>query len=113
MGTWKNEDKTVTANIELTDTQAIPDYSIRSLTTSTSVQTAYQMALDCIQLAKDDQIIDCTVTGSNKLGSSVLVNSGEQINISTITIRSIATIKNQQKVYVDYMIPVGRTFTNR
>lgn len=113
MGTWRNEDKTVTANVELTDTQAIPDYSIRSLTTSTSVQTAYQVALDCIQLAKDDQIIDCTVTGSNKLGSSVLVNSGEQINISTITIRSVVTIKNQQKVYVDYMIPVGRTFTNR
>ena len=112
-GQWRNEEKAATANIELTDTQAIPDYSIRSLTTSTSVQTAYQMALDCIQLAKDDQLMDCTVTGSNQPGSSVLVSSGEQIHINTITIRSVVTIKGQLKVNVDYMIPVGRTFTNR
>ncbi len=112
-GQWRNEEKAVTANVELTDTQAIPDYSIRSLTTSTSVQTAYQMALDCIQLAKDDQLMDCTVTGSSQPGSSVLVSSGEQVHINTITIRSVVTIKGQLKVNVDYTIPVGRTFTNR
>lgn len=105
--------KTATANIELTDSQRVPDYSIRSLTTSTTVQTAHQMAVDCIQLAAGDTITDCTVTGSSQPGSAVLVKSGEQVNISTITVQSMITVKGQQNVYVDYIIPVGRTLTNR
>jgi len=112
-GVASNVLKTATANIELTDSQRIPDYSIRSLTTGTTVQTAHQMAIDCIQLANGDTITDCTVTGSNQPGSAVLVKSGEQVNISTITVQSMVTVKGQQNVYVDYIIPVGRTLTNR
>lgn len=113
LGSWSNETKTASANIELTDTQSIPDFNIRSLTTSATVQTAYQMAADCIQLASGDTITDCTVTGSNQPGSAVLVKSREQVHIHTITVRSLVTIKNQLKVYVDFMLPVDRTFTNR
>lgn len=111
MGT--TEKKTATANIELTDSQGTPDYSIRSLTTSTNVQTAHQVALDCIQTASEDTIMDCTVTGSSQPGVSTIVKSGEQIHISSVKIRSTVLIKNQQKVYVDYIIPIGKTFTNR
>ncbi len=111
MGT--TEKKTATANIELTDSQGTPDYSIRSLTTSTNVQTAHQVALDCIQTASEDTIMDCTVTGSSQPGVSTIVKSGEQIHISSVKIRSTVLIKNRQKVYVDYIIPIGKTFTNR
>lgn len=113
IGTGSNENKVATVNIELTDTQKIPDYSIRSLTTSTSATNAFQVAADCIQVANGDLITDCTVTGSNYTGSATPVGKGEQIHISTITIRSAVIIKGNQKVYVDYRIPVGRTFTNR
>lgn len=112
-GVISNNLQTATVNIELTDTQRTPDYSIRSLTTSATVPNAYLMAVDCIQLAAGDTITDCTVTGSNQPGSAVQVKSGEQVNISSITVKSMAIEKNQKKVYVDYIIPVGRTFTNR
>ena len=83
------------------------------MTTGTTVQTALQMAMDCIQMSNGDTITDCTVTGYSQPGSSIIVKSGDQVNISTITVRTVVTIKDQRKVYVDHVMPVGRTFTNR
>ncbi len=103
----------VSANLELTNTQKTPEFGIKNLTTSMSVQTALQMAMDCIQMTNGDMITDCTVTGYSQPGSSIIVKSGEQVNISTITVRTVVTIKDQRKVYVDHVMPVGRTFTNR
>lgn len=105
--------KTVTANLELTNTQSTPEFSIKSLATSMTVQTALQMAMECIQMSNGDTITDCTVTGYSQPGSSIIVKSGEQVNINTITVRTVVTIKDQRKVYVDHVMPVGRTFTNR
>ncbi len=105
--------KTVSANIELTNSQSTPEFGIKNLTTGTTVQTALQMAMDCIQMSNGDTITDCTVTGYSQPGSSIIVKSGDQVNISTITVRTVVTIKDQRKVYVDHVMPVGRTFTNR
>lgn len=112
-GTTGSSKKTVTANIEITDSQKAPEYNIKSLTTNATMQTALQMAMDCIQMTNNDAITACTVTGTTQQGASVLVKSGEQVHISTITVRSIVTIRNGLKVYVEHVVPIGRTFTNR
>ncbi len=112
-GTTGSSKKSVTANIEITDSQKAPEYNIKSLTTNATMQTALQMAMDCIQMTNNDAITACTVTGTTQQGASVLVKSGEQVHISTITVRSIVTIRNGLKVYVEHVVPIGRTFTNR
>ena len=99
-------------NIQITDGQKAPEYTIQKLVTSVTMPNAYQMAIDCISV-QNGTIEDCTVTGYSQSGSMVQVVSGQQVHINTIKVRSEVTMANNQKVSVTHVITVDKTLTNR
>lgn len=107
-----NIGRTATVSIQLTDGQNPPEFVIQRLTTSAPVQTALQMAVDCIYV-KDGSIVECTVTGYSQPGSRCQVSPGQQVHIDTITVNSEVTIANNQKVTVQHKVTVDKTLTNK
>lgn len=99
-------------NIEFTDGQSHPDYTVRSVVTQATAVNALQMVNDCIYVP-DGEILDCTAAGTTLTGSAIPVKSGEQIHISTITVKSKVVIATGQTVYVNHVINVGKTLTNK
>ncbi len=99
-------------NIEFTDGQSHPDYTLRSLTTQMTAANALQMVIDCIYVP-DGEILDCTAAGTIQTGRNIAVKSGEQIHINTITVKSKTVIATGQTVYVNHVINIGRTLTNK
>lgn len=103
----------MTTNIVIKDEQPVPDYTISSLTTDTSVQNALQVAVNCIRIPDGGAILNCTAAGTKLQGAAIPVRSGEQIHISTISVRSVVKMAGNRNVYVTHEIPINRTFTNK
>lgn len=103
--------RNASVNIQITDGQNPPDYTIQRLTTSVPVQKALQMAQDCIYV-QNGSIVECTVTGYYGSGSNCDVTPGQQVHIDTITVSSEVTMGNNQKVNVTHVITVDKTLEN-
>lgn len=112
-GKDNNSDIKQTVNINITDQQTTPTYNLRSLTPDTSVSNALELVRSCIQLPDGGTILDCTATGTSQKGGNILLRSGEMLHIETIRTRSIVTIANGQRIYVESDILVDKTFTNK
>lgn len=104
--------KTENINITITDGQNPPEYNIRSLTTTNTVSDALAMVKECIDIP-DSTILDCTATGTKLTGSAISVESGEQLHIDTVKVRSVVTIATGYRIYVDHEITIDKTLTNK
>ncbi|MBO5247237.1 MAG: hypothetical protein J6B28_08280 [Eubacterium sp.] len=103
--------KTLTTTLQVTDTQDTPTIQIERITANKNCATALELAQNCV-IPSEGTIIECEVTGETSPGSKVAVKSGDQVNIKTITVQTVYTIANGQKVTVTYTIRVGKTLTN-
>lgn len=104
--------RTENIQITLTDGQTPPDYTIRCLTSPITVTNALELVNQCIEIP-NGAILDCTATGTRLTGSSIPVQSGEQLHIERITIRSVITLATGNKVYVPHEITIDKTLTNK
>lgn len=102
-----------TGNIVITDQQTPPVYNLRSLTPDTTASNALDLIRSCIQLPDEASILDCTVTGFTQSGGNVQLRSGEMVHIETVKVRSVVTIANNERVYVESNITIDKTFTNK
>ncbi len=99
-------------NFTIKDSQSVPGYTIKSLTSSKTVNTALALVNDCISFA-DGTAYDCTVAGTTQTGDAVSVSSGQKKYIDTVSIKSVVNISNSKKVYVYYTLNLGKTLTNK
>lgn len=104
---------TLTANIVIKDEQSVPEYTIQKLTTDTVMQNALQVAVNCISIPDGGSILNCSAAGTNLKGAAIPVRSGEQIHITSISVRAVLKMSNNRNVYVTHEIPINRTFTNK
>lgn len=104
-------DATVTASVELTDSQKAPGFTIRSQTAEKRVKTATELVRECIAVT-DGTITGCTVTGTELAGDAVSVSAGEQIHIKQITVRTVEQIANGTSVYMEHVININKTLEN-
>lgn len=103
--------KTQATTLTLTDTQDRPQVQIDRTTATKSCGTALELAQNCLSL-NNGAITECVVTGEAEPGSKVILKSGDQINIRSITVVTTYKIAGGQDVTVTYTISVGKTLTN-
>lgn len=109
--------KTTTIALNLTDTQAKPTISLKTLESEHTVTNALALVNECLSVSEG--VFDsCTATGTSLTGDSISINSGDKVHVKTVTVKSIiettpTTDGSMNKVYVYHTIDVGRTLTNK
>lgn len=102
----------VTASFEIKDNQALPTVTVARTTASMSCPTALALAQDCI-VPSDGTIVACTVYGSGLPGSIYSLGPGQPVHIQTVTVRVQTVLANNQILYYDTVVDVGKTLANR
>lgn len=102
----------VTASFEIKDSQGIPTVTVARTTASMFCPTALALAQNCLA-PSDGAIVACTVLGSNLPGSTYSLTAGQPVHIQTVTVRVQTLLANNQILYYDTVVDVGKTLTNR
>lgn len=102
---------TLTTKLTLTDTQDQPEIRFDRLTSNKTCTTALELAQNCLT-PDTGTITECVVTGETLPGSKVILKSGDQINIRSVTVVATYKIAGAQEVTVTYTVYVRKTLTN-
>lgn len=102
----------VTASFEIKDNQTLPTVTVAHTIANMSCPTALALAQDCIA-PSDGTIVACTVYGSDLPGSIHSLGPGQPVHIQTVTVRVQTVLANNQVLYFDTVVDVGKTLTNR
>lgn len=108
--------RTSNVALTLTDTQTAPRFTVKSSTPAATMGNALSLVENCIKI-DSGYFTSCTAIGTTKKGSDIELTSGQKIHIKTVSIRDTMEIAkstgNPRKVYLDYVVDVNRTFTNK
>lgn len=104
---------TVTAGLQVTDSQNMPKIVVKYTTASTSCKTALELAKDCLAVeGVKGEIISCVVTGAEQEGGNYKLATGESVNIKTVTVQTEITLSDGKKIVMNNIISVGKTLKN-
>lgn len=105
---------TVTAYLELEDSQANPQIFVDRTVSSKTCKNALELAQNCLSVqGVNGEITSCEVTGSNTTGASYTVASGDSVNIKSVSVQVTTTLSDQKTVVSNYTIAVGKTLKNQ
>ena len=96
--------------VTLIDSQPQPGVTIERTTATQFCASAVLLARHCLSVT-DGNIIECSVTGDSKKGSEFTLSTGQQVNISSVTVQSTMTAGGKVIIYT-YVVPVGKTLKN-
>lgn len=105
---------TASTTFELKDSQVRPDVTVAHSTATVSCNSALALAQNCLNLSGADNamITDCVVTGSTKAGSDYAINTGDSVNIKSVTVQ-VSTVASGGKTIISrYTVAVGKTLKN-
>ena len=102
-----------TASLKLTDAQEIPEVVLRNTVSLNTKTNALDLVKECILLSSGE-IYDCTAVSETKTGSEIVISSGKQLHIKTISVRELIATGSETvpSVYIYHTINIGLTLTN-
>lgn len=109
-----NAYQTIATTIQVTDSQEKPVAAVDNTTADVVAANALELVKDCISVSSGE-IYDCTATGETATGSDIVITSGKQLHIKTISVREIVNTGNAAipQVYIYHTIEIGQTLTNK
>lgn len=104
---------TITAGLQITDSQPAPAIVVKHTTAGVSCKTALDLVKDCLEVTGvTGEIVSCEITGAEKEGGSYKLATGESINIKTVTVQTEITLADGKKIVMNREVAVGRTLKN-
>lgn len=103
----------VTALLEVTDSQTNPQVAVARTTAGKTCKTALELAQNCLEVqGVNGTIVSCTVTGSNSVDGNYAIAAGYALNVKSVVVQVKTTLSDNKTVVSNYTINVGRTLKN-
>lgn len=103
----------VTALLEVTDSQTNPQVAVARTTAGKTCKTALELAQNCLEVqGVNGTIVSCTVTGSNSADGKYAIAAGYALNVKSVVVQVKTTLSDNKTVVSNYTINVGRTLKN-
>ena len=103
----------VTALLEVTDSQTNPQVAVAHTTAGKTCKTALELAQNCLEVqGVNGTIVSCTVTGSNSADGNYAIAAGYALNVKSVVVQVKTTLSDNKTVVSNYTINVGRTLKN-
>ena len=103
----------VSALLEVTDSQINPQVAVARTTASKTCKTALELAQNCLEVqGVNGTIVSCTVTGSNSADGNYAIAAGYALNVKSVVVQVKTTLSDNKTVVSNYTINVGKTIRN-
>lgn len=103
----------VTALLEVTDSQTNPQVVVARTTAGKTCKTALELAQNCLEVqGVNGTIVSCTVTGSNSADGNYAIAAGYALNVKSVVVQVKTILSDNKTVVSNYTINVGRTLKN-
>lgn len=104
----------VTALLEVTDSQTDPQVVVARTTANKTCKTALELAQNCLEVqGANGTIVSCVVTGSNSVDGNYAIAAGYTLNVKSVVVQIKTTLSDNKTVVSNYTIPVGKTLRNQ
>ena len=104
----------VTAYLEVTDSQVNPQIAVARTTANKTCKTALELAQNCLEVqgVSNASIVSCVVTGSNSADGNYAIAAGYALNVKSVVVQVKTMLSDNKTVVSNYTINVGKTIRN-
>lgn len=104
----------VSALLEVTDSQTDPQIVVTRTTANKTCKTALELAQNCLEVqGVSGTIVSCIVTGSDSADGNYAIAAGYALNVKSVVVQVKTTLSDNKTVISNYTINVGKTLRNQ